>query len=466
MTFQLQRKHQNLGEELLFRRNITQVDADYYSTFTRTDATDNNMFITYSAPFKAEEVNYVKVRLKNNSSGDTFKLEFGADAMTKTLGINVECWQIRTNEDQWCEYIFPVAENITSGKWEGDINTLRCHFVVNPALAAGESVSVDYIALFDTEENAKNFDIAAWEAANPAKELPEGSNPNAYPSEIIDFTKEADQKRIAFNSTHVETTFTAEGVVATAANGTTPSSLFKVDMTSYDSAYVKIKVKNTSSTAGIKIGFCGNFVEESLNGHTERSENFLPLDTNMTEFKEYIFKWSDYKREGVAWDYVGRMNMMRIDWMRAGANERATKGESTVVEYIAFFATKEQAESFDITAYRAGIFKPTVTVDDYKVAAPTTQRAEFIWVDPVTLEEVDPNGGGNNDTPATPTGPANTTTAATTTAKATEAATTAAATTAAVTTEAPKGGCGGSVALVGIGAIAALGAVVVSKKRR
>lgn len=362
---------------------------DYSAKFTATKDTAN-WFLSTNADFKADDTRFVKMRIKNGTDGNSFEFWASSNPWIKNLEISIQLYEISTKDSAWKEYVFEINDDaMVQGKWEGDIKRLRIDFPVNPNPRVGESVEVDYIAFFGTEAEANDFDIGAWEAAHPARfSCYEGLDlTKADPSYILDL-REANKAAleaatcIPLGASQGTLTYTDTYATFTASqNNANPGWGFKAPeyLDTNACRYIKICIKNNSKVPGFEMWH--SFFREAT-GTQMRKNIVIPISTEDTEFQTYIIKLDDaYSGNTATAPWYGRLGVFRLDFVdslntmtQSGQIIRAQTGESVDVQYVAYFATQEQAEAFDILKYRAGAEQATVAVTVEMPTAPTTKR--------------------------------------------------------------------------------------------
>ena len=441
---------------------------DHSAKFTASSDNANWSFYTQSN-FQAENASYLKLRIKNESPGDIFELWASAsDVVTDSLEINMQFYKIETKGSGWREYIFVIdSECMVKGSWEGAIKRIRIDFAVSPSPAAGDYMEIDYIAMFSTEDEAKAFDIEKWEAANPAKPCGRWLDVNAaYPSCIFDLRaankEQLEKMTMSIGSNGTIEYFDTYVTLTATKDSANPSWTFNLPelLDTNVCRYIKFSVKNDSNVGGFEMWYA-----HQQNAKTLRKNTLFKIETKDSEFQTYIFCVDDAysSTEPSSRPYQGSIGTIRLDFMDTVAAmndsdtvERAKKGEQMSVEYVAYFATLEQAEVFDINAYRAGQAQKSVTVD-IKLPAPAGAR------EPLSTdnEEETTTVPEEETTTAPQTEEESTTVISETTADNAEE------TTVADKVDEPKKGCAsvGGIGIVSVLSIAAIPALLYTKKR-
>lgn len=317
-----------------------------------TAKSDNaNWFLGYFCDFDAESHKFIKLRIRNECPGDTFEV-WASKATSGNYEIRLDLWKVDPNSSQYKEYIFDISENIGSGSWAGQIKRIRLDFIVSPNPNKDQYIYLDYFAVFNSKAEAEAFNIDQWEAANPpGSNTPALPVSNGYPSFLLDFkakNKSDIEKLVASAPGDCTVEFLEDALCATASvNNANWRYGINVDVHTALTQYVKVRLKN--ETSGTKFEF---WTSSTTNTTYLPVGIQMPISTKDTEYKEYIFKLSDYLTQGL---YINNLGTLRIDFSET---PRPSTGEKFYIDYIAFFATKEEAEHFHIVEYRAGTWKP------------------------------------------------------------------------------------------------------------
>ena len=345
-----------------------------YAKFTPT-ATNKNYSIGSYSDFVPTENDCIKIRLKNNTPGTIFELWFAHDGSASTL--KRLKWTVTAEDDDWKEYTFHMTQDSISGAngidlWSQNTNIpyLRLD-MVNDASTHNSSISgtknnvmVDYIAIFSSKAEADAFDISQWKG-NGFAWLSDAEYKNLItdkkPSILFDLrasqrTALEGMNPILGSNGTLEYMTSYVTLTATQDNAN-PNWTFNLD-DSLDTSvcgYVKFGIKNESSVPGFEFWY-------SSEGNVNKNTAFQ-ISTNDSDFKTYTFCVKD---GGTAqtFPYLGRIGNIRLDFMDAtnviggvgdGESKRASVGEKIHIEYVAFFATQEAADAFDINEYRYGL---------------------------------------------------------------------------------------------------------------
>ena len=130
---------------------------------------------------------WIKLRIQNHSEAPMFEMHFASTASGD--GITAETcthFPISTKDTEYKEYVFNVKEynlqsqsvnGITLEKsvWDGSISRVRldCMWIAEPSgqVPKGSTMDIDYVAFFDTEEDAKAFVLPAKKVIAPGEEI-------------------------------------------------------------------------------------------------------------------------------------------------------------------------------------------------------------------------------------------------------------------------------------------------------
>jgi len=116
---------------------------------------------------------WVKLRIKNLSDATQFEIHFISTATDgKLTGESCTHFPISTRDTEYKEYIYNVKEQnlasqsvngltLTESKWSGTISNVRldCMWMAEPSgqMPKGSQMEIDYVAFFETEEDAKAY---------------------------------------------------------------------------------------------------------------------------------------------------------------------------------------------------------------------------------------------------------------------------------------------------------------------
>ncbi|NLK38703.1 MAG: hypothetical protein GX303_00440, partial [Clostridiales bacterium] len=174
---------------------------------------------------------------------------------------------------------------------------------------------------------------------------------DGYPSVLFDFkakNKEEIEKKVASNPVDCTIEFLEDALLATSTvNNANWRYGLNADVHIALAQYVKFRIKNETASEEFEMWYHPEINNTSMPGSFR-----MPISTKDTEYKEYIFKMTDCVASGM---YVRNLGTLRIDFAEA---PRPATGEKFYIDYIAFFATQEEAEHFNIVEYRAGTWKP------------------------------------------------------------------------------------------------------------
>lgn len=345
-----------------------------------TANTENaNGLLGFYIDMNAEDAKWIRVRVKNETLGEDLEMFYSAKHEAHA-GHEIELNLKMSYEDkEFKEYIVSTESILTNGKWEGNLQRIGVGFAEGPRPAKGESISIDYIAFFKTEAEAKAFDPAAWRTANPAKVQVTSD----APTHIVDFSLANEEAiRATFNQNPADCTieFAENSIIATATKESSNWAIGQnVSFNAQDAGYVKMRVKNPTEGESFEM-----WISVIESGHY-RLQFQAPIKTGQTDFVEYTFAMQDYMLYAKGSLWVGDIQRVRYDFSE---NPRSAAGATFEIDYIAFFSTKEAADKFDIDAWRknGGAAAETTAAPETTTAAPVTTAAPTTTAAPATTK--------------------------------------------------------------------------------
>lgn len=338
-----------------------------------TANTENaNGLLGFYIDMNAEDAKWIRVRVKNETLGEDLEMFYSANHEAHAaheIELNLK---MSYEDKEFKEYVVSIESILTNGKWEGNLQRIGIGFAEGPRPAKGESISIDYIAFFKTEAEAKNFDPAAWRTANPAKV----QVTTDAPTHIVDFSAANEAAiRETFNQNPADCTieFLEDALKATATKESSNWAIGQnVNFNAQDARYVKMRIKNPSDGGVFEMWI------STIQSGNYRLQFQAPIKTGTTSFDEYVFDMQEYMLYSSGSLWVGDIARVRYDFSE---NPRVTTGATFEIDYIAFFSTKEAADKFDINEWRK---TGGATAVETITAAPETTKAPETTAAPVT----------------------------------------------------------------------------------
>ena len=123
-------------------------------------------YMCFARNVEAAKAQWIKMRIKNLSSAKVFEFHFASsETEDKITGASCTHFPISSNDTEFKEYVFNIAEynkkKNSASVWEGNISQIRLDYmwIAEPSgqIPTGSQMIVDYVAFFETEEDAKTY---------------------------------------------------------------------------------------------------------------------------------------------------------------------------------------------------------------------------------------------------------------------------------------------------------------------
>ncbi|MBQ9920911.1 MAG: hypothetical protein IJO52_01895, partial [Clostridia bacterium] len=344
---------------VLFNPSINNVCFPTAGTQCTLDFVDNYAVVTsfngpgdggngdpqFSVPveFDGDKWHWMKIRLRNLSEATQFELHFAAEGNGgKITGSSCTHFPISTGDADFVEYIVDLkAANMASQSvngvsmaesvWSGYVTSLRldCMWKAEPSgqMPTGSQMYIDYVAIFSSEEDAKNY------TPDPSTEIeqPKKNTGAATPIWIFDNEEIVKDQSIA----GADVMYTG-GMLRMLPNGSDPIMTLKLDVP-FDTEEFPIFAYRHNTTS--KVSTLGVFY--STDSGTDLSASYSPVTiANNGSWSNTIVDLSDLALYPKG-TWSGNVTQMRIDPIN-GLDEDAV----IYIDRLGFFRTTSEAYEF------------------------------------------------------------------------------------------------------------------------
>jgi len=278
---------------------------------------------------------WMKIRIMNHSQAAVFEMHFASEATgSKITAESCTHFPITAQDTEYKEYIFNISDHNAQkqgGKsyWEGKINQLRfdCMWIAEPSgqMPKGSSMDIDYIAFFETEEDAMAYDKAREKIDYSNVEWDKNS-----PHFIFDNAEEVSKWALHQASSELEM-----GNLKFIPNGNDPTIArqFEIPFAAEEFHWFAYRYKAaTESTVGGLF-----FTSDKVPNLTSKFYESFKLNPN-GYWTDYILDLNNITNG--TWE--GTINSMRLD----PVNDRVSFDTKIYINRIGFFRTKEEAFAF------------------------------------------------------------------------------------------------------------------------
>ncbi|MBQ9921748.1 MAG: S-layer homology domain-containing protein [Clostridia bacterium] len=297
---------------------------------------------------------WIKMRIRNLSDAVQFEFHFASEATEgKIVAESCTHFPITAKDNDFKEYIFNIKEynslkqNGAESVWSGNISLVRfdCMWIAEPSgqMPMGSSMDIDYIAFFETEEDAKAYtgpvvkDYASmeWDEASPHFIFDNEEEIAKW--EIYEASSELEMGNLKYSPTGPDPTLRR--------HFETP---FSADEFHYFAYRFKADITDMSTIGGM---FFTNNIVTSLTGNFYHPFNIIKSGA----WANLVFDLKNIKNG--TWE--GTITSMRLDPL----NGKINLEDKIYINRLGFFRTEDEAYAF-LADGKGEDFSGTARIED------------------------------------------------------------------------------------------------------